>query len=408
LFPTIVVTAGVMLTVVLYSYIKGSETDIINANAQFVSGHLDVVTRAYAQDQDQVPNDLAYIGVSSLMNRLANDYPHVQWTPRTKFGGLIDVPDDQGETRIQGPAVGMAVRLLDAASPEREILKLEQSLVRGRIPTTPGEILVSDEFARSLEVDIDDTVTLISTTMYGSMATANFTVAGTIRFGVSAMDRGALIADISDIQAALDMEDAAGEVLGFFNDHVFRRNDARMIADDFNTGFADNDDEFAPVMRTLRDHSGLAETLDLANAIGRALIVLFVAIMSIVLWNAGLMGSLRRYGEIGVRLSIGETKRHIYGSLLVESLMIGAVGSLIGTLFGIMFSHYMQVHGIDISPMLKNASMMISDVLRARVTATSWVIGFIPGLAATFLGTAISGRGIFNRQTSQLAKEFES
>jgi putative ABC transport system permease protein len=231
---------------------------------------------------------------------------------------------------------------------------------------------------------------------------------GTIQFGVSAMDRGALLADISDIQMALDMEDAAGEVLGFFDDFVFRRQEARIIADDFNAGYAHSSDEFAPMMRTLRDHSGLAETLDLANSIGRALIALFVAIMSIVLWNAGLMGSLRRYGEIGVRLAIGETNRHIYGSLLVESLMIGLAGSVLGTSLGVLISHYLQVHGIDISPMLKNASMMISDVLRARVTRTSWFIGFVPGLLATFLGALMSGRGIFARQTSQLAKEFES
>jgi putative ABC transport system permease protein len=403
-----VVTAGVMLTVVLYSYIKGSENDIVNSNAQFVSGHLDVVSRAYAEDEDQVPNDLAYIGVSALLSQLAGDYPQVLWTPRIRFGGLIDIPDDSGETRIQGPAAGMAVRLFDPASPEREILKLEKALVRGRIPSRRGEILVSEEFARRLDVNLGELATLLSTTMYGSMATANFIVVGTIQFGVTAMDRGALLADIGDIQTTLDMEDAAGEVLGFFDDFVYRKRAARDIADDFNAGYAHTVDEFAPVMRTLRDHSGLAETLDLANAIGRALIVLFVAIMSVVLWNAGLMGSLRRYGEIGVRLAIGETKTHIYGSLLIESLMIGLAGSLLGTLLGVLFSHYLQVRGIDISPMLKNASMIISDVLRARVTWTSWLIGFIPGLLATFLGTVISGRGIFSRQTSQLAKEFES
>jgi putative ABC transport system permease protein len=197
-------------------------------------------------------------------------------------------------------------------------------------------------------------------------------------------------------------------VLGYFDDDVFRKNPARNIADDFNARRADSTDEFAPVMRTLWDHGGLAETLELADSIGRALIALFVTIMSIVLWNAGLMGSLRRYGEVGVRLAVGETKGHIYRSLLVESSMIGLAGSIIGTFIGLLFSHYLQVHGIDISPMLKNSSMMISDVLRARITAVSYVIGFVPGLLATFLGTAISGRGIYNRQTSQLAKEFET
>jgi putative ABC transport system permease protein len=38
----------------------------------------------------------------------------------------------------------------------------------------------------------------------------------------------------------------------------------------------------------------------------------------------------------------------------------------------------------------------------------SWVLGFVPGLTATLLGTGISGIGIFRRQTAQLAKELGS
>jgi len=42
------------------------------------------------------------------------------------------------------------------------------------------------------------------------------------------------------------------------------------------------------------------------------------------------------------------------------------------------------------------------------VTPAAYVIGFVPGLAATFLGKAVSGIGVYKRQTSQLAKEFEA
>lgn len=407
LFPTLIVTAGVLLTVVLYSYIKGSENDIINANARFISGHLDIMSRAYAAEEDQIPNDLAYIGVSEMIQRLRGEFPGILWTPRIRFGGLLDVPDERGETRAQGPAAGIAVNLSDPSSPEREILNLDEALVRGRVPDSPGGILLGEEFARRLGVSPGETVTLIGTTMYGSLTTANFTVTGTVRFGISAMDRGAVIADVRDIQSALDMEDAAGEILGFFDDLIFRKEESRAVADTFNGRYGDRSDPFSPLMRTLRDHGGLAETLDLANAIGHALVVLFVAIMSIVLWNAGLMAGLRRYGEFGVRLAIGEDKGHLYRALLAESLMIGLAGSLAGTAVGLVISWYLQVHGLDISPMLKNSSMMISDVLRARITPASWFIGFIPGLAATMLGASISGRGIYRRQTSQLTKELE-
>jgi putative ABC transport system permease protein len=42
------------------------------------------------------------------------------------------------------------------------------------------------------------------------------------------------------------------------------------------------------------------------------------------------------------------------------------------------------------------------------VTPTAYYVGFVPGLAATFLGSAVSGVGVFRRQTAQLFKELEA
>ncbi len=71
------------------------------------------------------------------------------------------------------------------------------------------------------------------------------------------------------------------------------------------------------------------------------------SIMSIVIWNTSLMSGIRRYGEVGVRLAIGEPKGHVYGSLLVESLMIAIIGSAIGTAVGLGFSYLLQEVGRD-------------------------------------------------------------
>jgi putative ABC transport system permease protein len=64
--------------------------------------------------------------------------------------------------------------------------------------------------------------------------------------------------------------------------------------------------------------------------------------------------------------------------------------------------------GIDVTSMMKNSTMMFTDVIRAEVTPFTYLIGFLPGMLATFLGTAISGIGIYKRQTSQLFKELET
>jgi putative ABC transport system permease protein len=287
------------------------------------------------------------------------------------------------------------------------MLNLENAVVRGRLPEKHGEMLISDEFAHRLNVQLGQTATLIGSTMYGNMATANFTVVGTLHFGIAAMDRGTMVADIADIQSALDMEDAAGEILVFFNDYVYREEEAEIIAETFNAKYSDENDEFSPVMNSLSSQGGMADTMGMVDSMMGIMIFSFIAVMSIVLWNAGLVGSLRRYGEIGVRLAMGESKGHLYRSMIIESLMIGAVGSIIGTALGLAFSYYLQVKGINVGSMMQNASMMINDVIRAKVTPFSFVIGFIPGLIATFLGTSISGIGIYKRQTSQLIKELE-
>jgi len=408
LFPFLTVMVGVLLTVFLYCYIKGGETLIIKLNANYETGHLKVMTRAYAQESGQTPNDLALADVGSLIKELEARFPEFIWTPRIKFAGLLDIPDEKGETLSQAQVAGIAANLLSPSTKEWIILDLQKALVRGRMPERTGEVLVSDELAIKLKIQPGQTATLISSTMYGSMSMTNFTVVGTIRFGVRAMDQAAIIADFADIQNALDMKDAAGEILGFFNNYIYRRQDSKEIAAAFNARNQNEKDEFLPKMVTLVDQNNLNSLLDQFAYSTGILTAIFLTAMSLVLWNAGLIGNLRRYGEIGVRLAIGENKSHVYRSMIYESLIIGFFGSAAGTAVGLAVSYYLQIKGINISSLVKSAAIMMPSVIHSRVTPFSYFVGFIPGFLATLLGTSISGIGIYKRQTSQLFKELET
>jgi putative ABC transport system permease protein len=120
------------------------------------------------------------------------------------------------------------------------------------------------------------------------------------------------------------------------------------------------------------------------------------------------MGNIRRFGEIGVRLALGETKGQVYRSMIGEAAVVGFFGSLIGTALGLALGYYGQYHGIEIGSMMRNASMLMTTRFNTRVTGTAFYIGFIPGLAATVLGAATAGRAIYKRQTSRLLKELEA
>jgi putative ABC transport system permease protein len=406
--PVIVVTIGVALTVLMHAYITGFMGDIIETNAKVSYGHLKVMTRGYADNMQQTPNDLALVDVNTLTGELQKEFPGLTWSPRIQFGGLIDAPDENGETRTQGPAMGIGLDLLTPGSPEIKRMNLAESIVRGHLPEKPGEILLSELFSKKLNVNPGDRVTFIGSTMYGSMTIYNFIVAGTVSMGHEALDRGTVFADIEDVRMALDMEDAAGEILGFFKTGFYQDDIAVEDTEKFNAEETDGTDEFTPVMKSLSQQGSMGIYVTLVKSWSAYISMIFIIAMSLVLWNAGLLGGLRRYGEVGIRLAMGESKGHTYRSMISESVMIGIAGSVTGTAIGLSLAWLLQTYGIDISGIMQGSSIMMPTIIRANINPVDYYLGFIPGVISTVIGTALSGIGIFKRQTARLFKELEA
>ena len=124
----------------------------------------------------------------------------------------------------------------------------------------------------------------------------------------------------------------------------------------------------------------------------------------------GLMNGLRRHGEFGLRLAMGESKGDVYRSMILESLIIGFTGTIFGTSIGLMLTYYVQEYGIDYSEVvsaMSTSSMVMPNIFYAQITPELYYIGFIPGVIATVLGTMLAGIAIYKREMAQLFKELE-
>ena len=407
ILPIIVVALGVMMTVLLQSILGGFMGEIIESSAKFSNGHVKVMTRAYSENSSQIPNDLALIGVDTLKKSLQKQFPDITWAERIQFGGLLDAPDSIGHTQAQGTVAGMGISLLKSDE-ELNRIDLKTRLVSGKFPTKAGEILLSDDLFHKMNLKLGDKVTLISSGMYGDMAMYNFHVAGTLRFGINVLDKGMMIADIEDVRLALNMENAAGEILGFIGNEPYNNKLAKATAKSFNARFATSTDKFSPVMLALSDVNDMGFLVAYSESIQTFIVMIFIIAMAIVLWNAGLIGGLRRYGEFGLRLAIGENKHEIYRSLIAESFLVGTVGSIIGVIVGLLISWYFQAVGIDFGDAMKDSTFLMPSVIRGHITLTTYYIGFVPGIFSTVIGAMLAGIGIYKRQTANLFKELES
>jgi putative ABC transport system permease protein len=407
IIPIAVISVGVMVTVMMSGFLEGVFSDVINQNAKLDTGHVKIMTKPYAENKEQLPNDLALLGINELIDSLNFNYPDLIWTPRIKFGGIMDVPDASGNTKLQGPGIGLAMSILSEESGELQRLQLNKSLKKGRLPKHSGEIILSDNYATKLNISPGEKITFFGSTMEGSMVFQSYEMTGTVEFGSPLMDKGTFIIDIRDAQNMLDMENGTGELLGYFKDDKYDDQKALVIAENFNSKFQESKDEYAPVMFTLKDQNGLRESLDMGDAFSGIFIFIFILAMSLVLWNTGLIGGLRRYNEFGIRLALGESKNNVFKLLLIEASVIGLIGSIIGTSLGLVFCYYLQEVGIDISKDVANSTIIMPSVMRAYVTSDLFYIGFIPGLFSMLFGTALAGRGIYKRETARLFKELE-
>ncbi|HIF27750.1 MAG TPA: ABC transporter permease [Candidatus Marinimicrobia bacterium] len=411
LFPVLVITLTVAMVVFAIGFMRGTMNSLFLDTAVVFSGHEKIVTRAYNEESQLLPNDLALLEVDQLVDELGRDYPNFFWTPRITFAGLLDVPDENGETKSQGPVITLGIDLFSEDSRQAEIWELDRVLVEGHIPQNRDDALISTKLADQLDLAVGETVTFIGSTMDNAFTTYNFNVSGTFNLRKGQTDKQMMLVDLSGARLALDMDNAASAIFGFTHSLYYDDETAVALRTDYNKIKSDSLDIFSPFMLALRDGNQMGTMVDISGAMMAIMGGIFLVIVMIVLWNMGLMNGLRRYGEIGLRLAMGESKGQVYRSMISEAVIIGLTGTVVGTGIGLAITYYVQENGIDYTKgieALSNSSMVMPNIFYAQVTPDLFYIGFIPGVLATVLGTMLAGMAIYKREMAQLFKELET
>lgn len=409
--PVLVITLTVALVVFSVGFLKGTMNSLLLDTAVILTGHEKVITRAYHEESQLMPNDLALLKVDQLIEDLNQNYPEFFWSPRITFAGLLDVPDQNGETKEQGPALVFGVDFFSEESREVEIWELERLMVSGSLPNNRNDALISSKLASQLNIQTGERVTFIGSTMDNAFTTHNFNIAGTFNLRKGQTDKQMMLVDLSGAREALDMDGAASAIFGFTHSLYYNDEAAVELRTEFNEIHSDSLDIFSPFMLALRDGSQMGTMVDISGAMMAIMGGIFLVVVMVVLWNMGLMSGLRRYGEVGLRLALGESKGQVYRSMVYEAVAIGLAGTVTGTTIGLALTYYVQENGIDYTKgieALSNSSMVMPNVFYTQVTPDLFYIGFVPGVMATVLGTMLAGLAIYKREMAQLFKELET
>ena len=416
LFPFLVVTVGVTLLIYLLGFMEGIFSGMLNVTAHLDTGHLRFVNKPFYDEEHLNPLDRSLANQKEILQWLRKKGdPRIEWAPRIRWGAIMDVPDEKGETRSQTPVMGMAIEMLIPNSPESRRLNLDQSVIEGRVPSRPKEMLVGFRLAESLGLNLGDTVTLLGQSFDGGMATDNYTVVGLIRFGMAAMDKKMALIDLTDAQQTFYMEDMVTDLLGFlpagvsYVEYDRLKEEISIHLDELrNNPPRDWASDDVPILLTILDQRNLRELAVKFELVDEIVVGVFTFLMVLVLWNAGLLNGVHRYGEMGLLLALGETHRKLLALMALEALMIGLIGSAAGCLIGGGLVYYLQEVGISTHGVFEQSGLMMSDVVRARFSLYAFVFAVIPGILSCVLGNLIANLAIYQRSEANLFRELEA
>jgi putative ABC transport system permease protein len=416
LFPFSIVTIGVALVVALVGFMEGVFMGMIDMTANLDAGHLRLVNKPFYEEEHLRPLDRSLSAQKETREWLNKNSPeYVQWFPRIRWGAILDVPDKNGDTLSQTPIVGMGLELKNKNSLELKRMRLSEALVSGKFPESPKEMLMGDQLAETLGVKLGQAVTLFGQSFDGGLVADNYRVVGLVKFGVTAMDKKMALIDLSDAQDSFYMEDMITDWLGFLpmqyslNEYEKVKTSMKEPLLHLNESPPKSwakDDQ--PILLSIRDQQNLGAIIDKFNIIKGFVVGIFTFLMILVLWNAGILSGIHRYGEMGLRLAFGEPHWKLVFTLGMEGLLIGILGTLAGCLFGGSFTWFLQEIGINMGDSFAQSGLMINDVVRARLTVGGFIQGIVPGLFASVAGTLVASLAIFQRSESNLFRELEA
>ena len=416
LFPLTVVTVGVSLVIVLVGFLDGVIMGMVDSTAYLDTGHLRLVNKPFFDEEHLNPLDRSLGAQKITGNWLKkNSDPKIEWSPRIRWRAILDVPDLKGETKSQTPVMGMALDLLSKDSIELQRLNLAESLTEGRLPENRGEVLVGYQLAYTLELVLNKPVTLIGRSFDGGLATDNYLVVGFVQFGIFAMDKKMLLIDLADAQETFYLQDMVTDWLGYLPPHVsfldydeYRlrlESSLKRLINIHPPGWAKDD---IPVVVSIQDQRNIRSHTEMFLVVRQYIIGAFLFLMVVVLWNAGILNGVHRYGEMGVRLAMGETHSRLILSLISESMVIGIIGSIVGCILGGACTYTLQEIGLNMGDAFAKSGLMLSDIVRARLSIEGFVCGIVPGVTASLLGTLISALSIYKRSEANLFRELET
>ena len=330
-FTLFVIVFGAVAMILAGGFVAANFQGLRELTIRNGIGHLQVFTQKYLDGREDHPLELGIENPAAVQAWLAKQ-PHVVATsPEIEFVGLIS----NGEK-----SEAFLGRGIDPA--KQDALGFNVTMKSGHaLGGADSEVILGTGLAQALNAKAGDSLTLLGTTTNGALNAIDVQVVGTFSTGIKEFDQRAIKVAVPTAQTLLDTTRVTKLIV--------------KLDKTSNTPIA-----AAALRKSMPPELGLKTWRDLAAFYKQVVmlyssIFFFLGIIIVILVvlsssNTMMMTVFERVQEIGTLMALGTRRRQIVAIFLLEGLVIGIFGGLLGWVAGFGVSKMLNGAGITLPP----------------------------------------------------------
>jgi putative ABC transport system permease protein len=330
------ITFAVFLAIVADGFNKGFEWRTGNLFMKTETGIAKIVSHDYELEDIDNPLDYSIKNYYPIINRLKLEPRVKEFSPRVTFSGRLN----NGVEDIKATGIG-----IDPLQ-ENAVFNRSKGIIAGSFlkPNESG-IIVGAKLAELLELTVGSYVTVVARATEMGYNATDLEVKGLIQTGNMGIDENTFFVPIAFAQDFLSFPMITDIAI-----QLKHNNQLTSFLKDFAPKQKNADYKVFSWRDFARDYISIIEIQNKKIAV-LTITILLMAGAGIL--NTMLMAMMERKREIGNLMAIGVDKSKILLLLLVEGLLIGFIGSVVGLLAGSSVILFFQENGINLADKIR-------------------------------------------------------
>ncbi len=330
IITTMAIAFAVFLASFQVSFQKGAWDNIVDSSVNMFFGYAQVRGQGYTDEQTL---DKAFL-LDEKLNQLNVSVDQVAYTvPRLESFALASHEES---------TTGVMVIGIDPKK-EHEMTGLKDRLKEGEYITANEEAEFSASgVAKKMKTGVGDTLVIISQGYHGVNAAGKYLVKGIFEFSLPELNKRLVYLPLKQAQIFFGAENRATTLALKIND----RDDVPEAVLAVNKQLPAADYEVKAWQELVPE---LLEARQLDTAGGYFILFLLYLIIIFGIFGTILMMTKEREYEFGVLTAIGMSRKKLFGTVWIETVLLGLFGSIIGILLAIPLCYYVATHPFDIA-----------------------------------------------------------